>query len=302
MAIGTLAAIGIGLAGAGAVASGISQNKAASKAADATQYAADQSAQVLRENYDKSAQALAPWQTSGLRANNAIDALLGLGGSQAQPTPQPVQAMPFNLMGGFNGGIQNDITRLGGARSQLEAMPQDLWNWDGILPGPVIGIGGGTWNVDGTQATPVNRNALTAAALTPQQAQTSQQAQNAAFDNFRNSTGYQFRLGEGMNALNSGFAGAGSIKSGAAMKEAMKYGQNFASNEFGNYFNMLNNQAGKGLSAASAQAGVSQNLGNNLANIQMQQGDNLANAALAKTSPFGNALSMLGGGAMKFGK
>lgn len=256
------AVIGGAIAAAGAVGSAVIGNKGAQKAADATQYAADQSSQVLRENYDKSAQALAPWQSSGLQANNAIDALLGLGGSQTQPTAQPTQAM-----------------RLQGPRLGIFGID---FPWDQVpldqLPVELGGTGG---NV-------ANRNALTAAALTPQQ------AQNAAFDNFRNSTGYQFRLGEGMNALNSGFAGSGTIKSGAAMKEALKYGQNFASNEFGNYLNMLNNQASRGMGAASAQAGVSQSLGNNLANIQMQQGDNLANAALAKSQNTANALNSVG--------
>lgn len=333
MAIGTLAAIGIGLAGAGAVASGISQNKAASKAAQATQYAADQSAQVLRENYDKSAEALAPWQNSGLRANNAIDALLGLGGTvpqQGLPTARPTQAVPYND-GGMGGvlGKAIGLTRAGRGFDGPEIMQSVGWDGQPNPPGMMSLGGGGNdpfaayvqanpdvaaefnrvgsnfanqadfgrfhWNTYGQNEGRAAPNALVAA-MNPQQ------AQNSAFDNFRNSTGYQFRLGEGMNALNSGFAGAGSIKSGAAMKEAMKYGQNFASNEFANYFNMLNGQAGKGLSAASAQAGVSQNLGNNLANIQMQQGENLANAALSKTNPLANGLSMLGGGAMKFGK
>jgi len=131
--------------------------------------------------------------------------------------------------------------------------------------------------------------------------QTSTDAARAAFDQFRNSTGYQFRLGEGMDAVNSGYAGAGTLKSGAAMKAINEYGQNFASNEFGNYFNMLGGQANKGLTAASAQAGVSTSLGNNLANIQMQQGENLANAAMQKTSPFGNALSAVGGSLFKLG-
>lgn len=272
------AVIGGAISAVGAVGSAVIANKGASNAAKATRDAADQSAQVLRENYDKSAQALAPWQSSGLQANNAIDALLGLGGSQ--PTAQPTQAM--RLQGPRLGIFGIDFPWDQVPQDQL---PVELGGMGGILGDRSVGWNG-RLNPPGSMS--LGGNALTAAALNPQQ------AQNAAFDNFRNSTGYQFRLGEGMNALNSGFAGAGTIKSGAAMKEALKYGQNFASNEFGNYLNMLNNQASRGMGAASAQAGVSQSLGNNLANIQMQQGDNLANAALAKSQNTANALNSIG--------
>jgi hypothetical protein len=266
----------------GAVLSGKSQNKAADKAAQATQYAADQSAAVLRENYDKSAQALAPWQSSGLSANNQLNALLGLGGGQQMAGPSYGGGDPYASYVRGNPDLMAEFGRVGGQfGGDMGAYGQFHYNQFGQNEGRML----------------PNQQMQAA----PTGGVSSQDAARAAFDQFRNSTGYQFRLGEGMNALNSGYAGAGTVKSGAAMKAAQEYGQNFASNEFANYANLLNNQAGKGLSAASAQAGVSQNLGNNLANIQMQQGDNLANAALSKTNPFGNALSMLGGGLFKLG-
>lgn len=137
----------------------------------------------------------------------------------------------------------------------------------------------------------------------PATQQTPQQAQNSAFDNFRNSTGYQFRLGEGMNALNSGYAGAGVIRSGAAMKGALKYGQDFASNEFGNYLGALGNQQGVGLSGASALAGVGQNFGNSLAQFNNDAASAKGNAALiAGQNNFGNTLGMIGGGLFGYGR
>lgn len=246
----------------GAVLGGKSQNKAADKALQASNYAADQSAQVLRENYDKSAQALAPWQQSGLAANNQINALLGLGGGQ-QSAPQMAQQMP--MMGGFG-----DYSPYGASGY-----------FDSVENFRLPRQGGN---------------------LMPQQPQqTSTEAARAAFDQFRNSTGYQFRLGQGMDAVNSGYAGAGTLKSGAAMKAINDYGQNMASGEFANYMGMLGNQQGVGFNAASAQAGVSQNMGNSLANIAMQKGENAANAALSKTNGFANGLAMLGGGLFKIG-
>lgn len=107
---------------------------------------------------------------------------------------------------------------------------------------------------------------------------------NAAYDIFKNNTGYQFRLNEGMNALNSGYAGAGVVQSGAAMKGALKYGQDYASNEFGNYLGYLGNQQGVGLSGASALAGVGQGYANNVSNLNSQNAANITNAAVAKAN------------------
>jgi hypothetical protein len=266
----------------GAVLSGSNQNKAASKAADATQRAADASAAVLRENYDKSAQALAPWQSSGLSANNQLNALLGLGGGQQMAGPSYGGGDPYASYVQQNPDLMAEFGRVGGQfGGDMGAYGQFHYNQFGQNEGRMLPS-------QQMQAAPTG-------------GVSSQDAARAAFDQFRNSTGYQFRLGEGMDAVNSGYAGAGTLKSGAAMKAINEYGQNFASNEFANYANLLNNQAGKGLTAASAQAGVSTSLGNNLANIQMQQGENLANAAMQKTSPFGNALSAIGGSLFKLG-
>lgn len=269
MAIGTLAAIGIGLAGAGAVASSSAQKSAANKAAQASNYAADQSAAVLRENYDKSAQALAPWQQSGMAANNQINALLGL------QTP--------------------NSTNWG---AYVQGNPDALANWQAIQGTPAAAQFGGDMAKFGQYHYGADGSRRDLSGFTTNTGD----AARAAFDQFRNSTGYQFRRDQGMDAVNSGYAGAGTLKSGAAMKAINDYGQNMATGEFANYMGMLGNQQSLGANAASAQAGVSQNMGNSLANIAMQKGDNAANAALAKgSSGFGNALSLIGGGLFKLG-
>jgi hypothetical protein len=240
--------IGGALAAAGAVTSAAIGNKGASNAAKATTQAADTAAQVQRENYDRSAQALAPWQQSGLAANSAINALLGL------PTQQPANVGQFaqpNAMSQYAG--SQGFARL----AQNRNAPYQ--------PTPA--------------APPVNQ----------------QQAYQNAFDNYRNSTGYQFRLNQGLDAVNSGYAGAGTIKSGAAMKAVNDYGQGMASQEFANYLASLGNQQGLGFNAASAQAGVGQNTANSLSNIAMNQGNNLANAALLKSQNTGNALNSIAG-------
>jgi hypothetical protein len=130
-----------------------------------------------------------------------------------------------------------------------------------------------------------------------------QPAQTAGFDQFRNSTGYQFRRDEGMNALNSGYAGAGVLQSGAAMRGAQEYGQNFASNEYSNYMGLLDNQQRLGLSATMGQAGLGQSYVGGITANNNNASTDQANAALmrSQSNPFASVLGGLGGTLMSGG-
>lgn len=60
-----------------------------------------------------------------------------------------------------------------------------------------------------------------------------------SFSDYRDSTGYKFRLGEGLDALQTGYAAGGMLRSGAAMKDVTRYGQDLATAEYGNWRNAL---------------------------------------------------------------
>lgn len=111
-----------------------------------------------------------------------------------------------------------------------------------------------------------------------------------AYNTFLNSDGYQFRMNEGMKALNTGYAARGLIQSGAAMKGINAFAQNTASDEFGKYLGQLGNQQAVGLSAANAQAGV----GTNYANQVSQNNNNAAaaagNGAMANANAWNGAI------------
>jgi hypothetical protein len=64
--------------------------------------------------------------------------------------------------------------------------------------------------------------------------------------------GYMFRMAEGSDALDSRLAAGGGFLSGASIKAATQYNQNFATNEFSNVFNRLSTLAGYGPTAAAA--------------------------------------------------
>lgn len=308
MAIGTLAAIGIGLAGAGAVASSAAQKSAANKASQVAGDTAASNNALTQRIYDQNSATLAPFVQRGNAAGGAMNALLGLGGSatnnagmeqisgfQGLPTGQAYGVADWNANNGapFQRDGINDYSNI---RGYLPGgiTPEAYSNFGGMdangMPGIISGYGGGTFNMDGTMATPV-------------QGQTAQQSANSAYDIFKGSTNYQGRLKEGANALNSMWAGSGAVKSGAAGKSFEKFGQDYASNELMNYMNLLGNQQGVGLGAASAQAGVGQNYVNTVSANNNAAGTAAANAALAKgNNSFGNVLGLIGGGLYGYGR
>lgn len=84
-----------------------------------------------------------------------------------------------------------------------------------------------------------------------------QQAGEQAFNQYQQSTGYQFRLGQGMQGIEGSRAARGVLNSGATAKALNDYGQNMASQEFGNYMDQVSRQTGmegqvadRGLNAA----------------------------------------------------
>lgn len=142
-----------------------------------------------------------------------------------------------------------------------------------------------------------------------------------SFDDYQESTGYKFRLGEGVDALQTGYAAGGMLRSGAAMKDVTRYGQDLATAEYGNWRNALaqygtysdqfanqergyqtdqyqtwlsrlQGQQNMGLGAVNALAGVNTNATGSIMANNNSAAAAQANAALAK----GNANQQMWGG------
>lgn len=116
--------------------------------------------------------------------------------------------------------------------------------------------------------------------------------------------GYQFRLNEGINALNKQAAARGGLMSGAALKAAERYGQDYASGEYTNAFNRYWNQRNQLLNPLQSLLGQAQTSAGNIGaagqNYANQAGQNMMAAANARASGYvggANALSNALGGA-----
>lgn len=83
-------------------------------------------------------------------------------------------------------------------------------------------------------------------------------AQNQAFKNWQNSTGYQFGLNQGEQSINGNAAAQGLLGSGATGKALESYGQNYANTQYGNYTNQLQQLLNSGNQSAGILAGAGQ--------------------------------------------
>ncbi len=121
------------------------------------------------------------------------------------------------------------------------------------------------------------------------------EAQQAAFNNYLNSTNYNFVKNQGLQGIE--YANAPAFNSGATAKALDQYNTGLAGNAITGYENMLQGQAGLGAQAGSALAGIGTNIAGQNANA-LQYGANAQGQAAAATgNAWTNALKNLGSAA-----
>lgn len=98
-------------------------------------------------------------------------------------------------------------------------------------------------------------------------------------------SGYQFGLNEGMNALNSQFAARGMRNSGAALKAATRFGNDYATTKYNDAFNREVANRSAVLNPLQSFAGIGQTGASTIANA----GQNAANALSSTAIGLGNA-------------
>lgn len=230
----------------------------ASKAAKAQKEAADAQVELSREVYNDQKTLFAPFLGAGTNALNAYLYEMGLGEA---PTV---------------GGAIPTIT------SFTETTPGTTSSWTGAYDD----------NNPTTKTDPVTTTKWRVGDnefATEAEAQSYAQANptgGTTYGGYTKTPGYDFRLNEGLGALERGAAAQGGLFSGNAMKSALQYGQDYATNEYGNYLSRLSAMASSGQNAAGMQGAAAQNYGATSA----QALSNYGNAAAAGHIGVGNAL------------
>ena len=92
-----------------------------------------------------------------------------------------------------------------------------------------------------------------------------------------NDPSYQFRLQQGQNAIQSSAAAQGGLLSGATLKALQNYGQESASQEYGNAYNRFNADQTNRYNRLSNLVGVGQNAAAQVGNAGAQTSQAIAN-------------------------
>ena len=115
---------------------------------------------------------------------------------------------------------------------------------------------------------------------------------------FQKDPGYQFRMDQGSNALQSSAAARGGLMNGGTLKALDRYGQDYASGEYTNAYNRFNADRTQRFNRLSGIAGTGQtatrDVGLQGTNLATQNGNNLMQAANARASGYvgqGNAIN-----------
>lgn len=102
-------------------------------------------------------------------------------------------------------------------------------------------------------------------------------ASDAAFQRYLDSSGYQFLLNAGNDAITANQAAAGLLNSGSTLKGITDYAQGLASTKFDNYLSHLTGLSNRGLQAGSTVMSSVNNSNNALADIMGQYATGVAN-------------------------
>jgi hypothetical protein len=123
-------------------------------------------------------------------------------------------------------------------------------------------------------------------------------------DQFQADPGYQFRMSEGLKALERSAASRGILQSGGTLKDITRFGQDAASQEYQNAFQRylterqaklqpLEYRIGLGQAAASGQAANIGSTATNVGNLTTSLGDIRAAGTMGQANAFTNTLGNL---------
>lgn len=250
-----------------AIGGALVQGAAAKKAAKAQTAAANQDIAFQKETRDLIRGDLTPYRTGGVTAQQALDYELGLGGKP------------------MIGGTAPQIETIAGQASSMPGVGSPAFGGNTVL-GQQYGVGG----------QPRSRGTPTQYRVNGQMFGTLEEAQAYAnanktggteYGGYTKTPGYDFRLQQGQDSLQAGAAARGGLYSGAAMRDLLKYGQDYGSNEYGNYLSRLGARADTGMGAAQMSGQASQQAAAGVSNAL----GNIGNAQAAGAIGMGNAIT-----------
>lgn len=260
------------IVGAGlSLLAGGSQSSSAGAAFGVTEEAIRASIAEQRRQYDQTREDFAPYRETGANALSQYAALYGIGRGGDPDQPEFL-----------------DERFQSGTESYIESIYDDY--------------GEGDWDTrDFVRTRPsFSTRQVPNPDYAPGNAFLSRDEMAAARSRFMETPGYQFRMEEGVNALDRSAAARGNLRGGGYAQALTRYAQGVASDEFNNYANRLAGIAGMGQGATQSVATLGQNTANSISNTLMagagMQGNALMAAGTARASGFAGAANSINSG------
>lgn len=246
-AISTGLAIGLGALSAGtSIAGGLIGRSSANRQAEAAERASAEAVAEQRRQFDISRQDLMPWIQTGGQAVRMLGHLLGLPG----------------------GSLASGTTPSGGGRVpgfDPSSFDPDRFSRD-PRGGPLRFASDGTGLTPRTIGLPATEVAGPAGnGFDP--ATFGSLDRDFTLADFEADPGYAFRLAEGQKAIERSAAARGGLFSGRQLKDIERFGQDFASNEFGRAFNRFESNRANRFNRFASLAGLGQTTATQLAGI-----------------------------------
>jgi hypothetical protein len=232
-------AVSVGAAAAGSIASGAMSSSSAGQSANDIRGQADYNSKVTWQQLQQNDQAFAPWVSGGRTAQGLISYGLGMGGvtdADLTKAQQEYQA----ALASFEAGQQQKVKKKYRSRwlAQQEQLKKNLddagrrladiqraaevQKSGAVRPGEFSENLWRDFTVADLKDDPGYRFLLEKGLISE--------------GGWQTDPGYLFRLGEGQKLLENSAAARGGLLSGQTGKALQQYGQNFASNEFGNIY------------------------------------------------------------------
>jgi hypothetical protein len=104
---------------------------------------------------------------------------------------------------------------------------------------------------------------------------------NFTLADFQQDPGYDFRMSEGQKALERSASARGGLQGGGTLKALTRYGQDYASNEYGNAYNRFNNDNTTRFNRLASLAQVGQTANSTIAQAGQANANNASSNALA---------------------
>ena len=234
---------------------------------------------------------------------NAIGSALGFGPKARQFWQNKDGTVSVNGVDGGKGQVSGTIDPSTGVFTPIKDpnnyAPQinnylQTGKWEGEMPGSVSrtikainALRGTGWDYSQTQASQTNPDGSPVGYH--------EGTGKGDLSVFQNSPGYNFRLNEGLRAVQNSAAARGGLGGGNSLRAVNDYAQGTASDDFYNFVNQMNNMSGRGQTAVGGQQSAGTNFGIGAGSALGNYGDARASGVMGAANSWGNAFSGIGG-------